>query len=270
MFLIANNISTREAKVERILRQAESAGWDIESEPARMLKSLVKQCLDCGADALEINTQQHDDRPEAMDFAVRVAQQVTDGQLCLSTNNAETLEAGLKACRRPPLANYVSPSGERLQEMLPAVARYGAGVILLVSDPVMASDAREMLQKTAILVGAANEVGIPNDSILIDPGLIHITGDAGQRHMVEVFQFLRALSDVSEPAVKSTCWLANCSAGAPPRSRPVIETALLSMLAGAGLSSVFLNVLRPQNRRIARLIKIFNNELIYSDGELES
>jgi hypothetical protein len=42
------------------------------------------------------------------------------------------------------------------------------------------------------------------------------------------------------------------------------------MLAGVGLSSVFLDVLRKNNRQALRLIKVFNNEVVYSDSELET
>lgn len=268
MFIIANNISTRDPDVESIFRQAKAANWSLDGEPAKMLAQLVKKCAAAGADALEINVQQHYDQPEAMAFAVNAAQRATDKRLCLSTNSVAALEAGLKAGKHPPLVNYLSLEETRLKEMLPVAAGHGAGVILLITDPAAPVDTREMLQKTAILVGAANEAGIPNDSILVDAGLLHVTSDAGQRHLTEVLEFLRALPDATEPPVKSTCWLANCSAGAPLRLRPVIETALLPMLAGAGLSSVFLDVLRKENRRVARLIKIFNNEVVYSDGEL--
>jgi cobalamin-dependent methionine synthase I len=249
MFVIANNISTRNAKIGRIFG---AATRNLDSEPAEMLIQLAEQCDAAGADALEINIQQHYDRPEAMEFAINTIRQVTDKQLCLSTNNVESLEAGLQACERPPLVNYISIDETRLKKMLPMIAKHSAGIVLLVSDPTAPGDAREMLQKTAVLVGAANEAGIPNDSIL-----------------VEILEFLRALPDATEPPVKSTCWLANCSAGAPRRLRPVIETTLLSMLAGAGLSSVFLDVLRKVNRQVTQLIKIFNNEVIYSDSELE-
>lgn len=269
MLLIANNISTRNPEVERIFRQAQAADWGIESEPAMVLSALARQCVAAGADALEINLQQHYDLPEAMRFAVNAVQQVTDIRLCLSSNNLEALEAGLQDCESPPLANYLSFEETRLKKMLSVAVRQGAGIILLVSDPTCPSDAREMVQKTAILAGAANEEGISNHGIFVDPGIIHITSDAGQRHLVEVLEFLRALPDVTEPPVKSTCWLANCSAGAPHRLRPPIETTLLPMLAGVGLSSVFLDVLRPDNRRAVRLIKIFTNELVYSDSEAE-
>ena len=115
----------------------------------------------------------------------------------------------------------------------------------------------------------ANEAGIPDARIMVDPGLIHVTGDIGQRHLGQVFEFLRALPDATEPAVKSTVWLANSSAGAPRRLRPAIEIALLPMLAGYGLGAVFLNILQRLNRRTARLINIFSNEVVYSDSQVE-
>ncbi len=105
--------------------------------------------------------------------------------------------------------------------------------------------------------------------ILIDPGLIHITGDIGQRYLCEVTELLKALPELFAPPIKTTCWLGNASIGAPSRLRTVIETGLLAVLSGLGLSSVFLDVLKRENMRMVRLIRILNNEIVYSDGELE-
>ncbi|MDP2917734.1 MAG: dihydropteroate synthase, partial [Dehalococcoidia bacterium] len=234
------------------------------------LQDLALECVEAGADILEINLQQHYDRPEAMEFAVKSIQQATKNrQLCLSANNTETIEAGLKACKRPPLVNYVTVETSKLQAILPMIARYGAQVVLLITDPAEPSDAEQMMKKAAILVGAVNEVGIPNDDIFIDPGLIHVTHDQGQRHFTQVIEFMHAVPEAFSPQVKTVCWISNGSADAPERLRPVVETAILGMLSGLGLSSVFLNVLRPINMRMVRLIRILNNELVYSDDELE-
>ncbi len=269
MFVIASNITTRDARVALIFRRARLEGWDKAGSAARDLADLARRCVAAGAGAIELNVQQRFDTPEAMRFAVRAVQPAVAVQICLSANNAAALEAGLEECRQPALANYVSIDEARLKEMLPAIAKYRAGTVVLVSDPAAPGDAREMLQKTAILVGAANEAGISNDRILVDPGLVHITADIGQRHLTEVFEFLRALPDATDPPVRSTCWLANSSTGAPRRLRLAIETALLPMLAGTGLSSVFLDVLQRLNRRTARLVNILNNQVVYSDGEIE-
>ena len=252
-----------------MFRQLKEAGWSLEQPPTRMLRELAERCMAAGADGLEINVQQRHDQPEAMEFAVNTVQQVSDRQLCLSTNSAKALEAGLRACKHPPLVNYVSIDKNRLETMLPLIARHGAEAVLLITDPAMPGDAQEMLEKAAILVGAANEVGISNDSLLIDPGLFHITTEVGQRHLIEVTEFLRALPEVFDPPVRSTCWLGNISAGAPDRLRPVIETTLLAMFSALGLSCAFLDVLSRENMQTVRLIKILRNEVIYSDSDVE-
>lgn len=119
------------------------------------------------------------------------------------------------------------------------------------------------------MTGAANAAGVGNDRIYIDPGLVHISNDLGQRHLAEVCEFLRNLPETIDPPVKSTCWLSNSSTGVPQRLRHVVETAILPLLAGLGLSSVFMDVLSRENMRTVRLLQIFENRRVYSDSELE-
>ena len=268
MFVIASNLTTRDQKIARAFRRASLEGWNIHGDHAAVLKRMAKECAANRADALEIDTQQHFDEPEAIKFAVESVQQVTDLQLCLSSNKAGVLKAGIGACKKPPIINYVSIDEGRLKEVLP-VASSGGSLVLLVSDPAAPTDAREMLQKAAILVGVANAEGISNDRIFVDPGVIHVTSELGQRHMGQVLEFLRELPRAVDPPVRSTCWLGNSSTGAPAAKRAVIESSLLCTLAGAGLSSVFSNVLRRENQRAARLVKIFQDDLVYSQSDVE-
>jgi 5-methyltetrahydrofolate corrinoid/iron sulfur protein methyltransferase len=269
MYIIASNISTRNSKVNTIFRQAKAGNWFDSGEANTGLQELAEQCDALGAEILEIDIQQHYDSPEAMEFAVSMVQQVTDLRLCLSSNNPRAIEIGLGVCKRPPLVNYVSIDQAKVNNSLALAAEKGAGVVLLVSDPANPSDATEMLLNAGTLVGAANDLGIPNSDIFLDPGLVHVTSDAGQRHLQEIMKFLQALPDVFEEEVQSTCWLTNCSAGAPRRLRRTIETTLLPMLAGGGLSSVFLDVLREDNRRTVRLVNVFTDHTVYSESEIE-
>ena len=266
MFVIANNISTRYAKMKEVFRRLKGADWGIYGEPAKTLQDVVKGCVAAGADALEINLQQHYDNPQAMQAAVNIIQQVTDHLLCLSSYSVETLHAGIDVCKTPPIVNYISIKETELREILPLIAQHRAQVVLLVSDPSAPTDATEMLERAAILIGTANEVGIPNEHIFIDPGLLHITGDLGPRHLTEVMKFFKASPEALPASIKTTCWISNISSGAPIRLIPDIEGTLLAMLAGLGLNSVFLNILERRNKQTLHLIKIFNNETIYADG----
>jgi hypothetical protein len=108
MLAIANNITTRNRKIAEALRPrpAESvsqrAGDRIKKERAEFLRRLAGQCVAAGADILDINLQQRYDKPEVMEFVIEVVQEIVSCQLCLSSNSADTLEAGLRACKRPP------------------------------------------------------------------------------------------------------------------------------------------------------------------------
>jgi 5-methyltetrahydrofolate corrinoid/iron sulfur protein methyltransferase len=230
---------------------------------------LVRQCVEGGADVLEINTQQHYDRPEVVEFAVRFIEEAAGRPLCLSSLNAEALEAGLRCCKRPALVNHLSLDPVQLQKVLPLVARYKAEIVLLVNEPGVNHDAEKMLKKAAILVGAANEAGVPSSRIIVDPGLMHVSKEPGQRHFAEILDFLRALPDSFDSKVRSTCWLNGVSVGSPRPARAVLETTALAMLATCGLSSVFMNVLSKENRRMLRLTKIFTNQSIYADHDVE-
>lgn len=269
MFVIASNITTRNGEVKQAFDQGKSSGWNSSGQGAEALRNLAKQSESSGADAIEIDIQQHHDNPDAMKFAVDAVQRSTNLQLCLSSNSPVALEAGLGLCKKPAMLNYVSVDEARLKQVLPMAAKHGTSVILLVSDPTAPSDALDMLRKTAILVGAANGEGITNDRILVDPGIIHITDDLGQRHMAETLEFLRDLPQAVDPPIRSTCWLRNGSTGAPAQLRGDLEGSLLLMLAGAGLSSAFMDVTSKEDSRALRLVKIFQNELVYSHSDIE-
>jgi len=275
MLAIASNITTRNRKIAEALRPrpAESisqrAGDRIKEERAEFLRRLARQCVAAGADILDINLQQRYDKPEVMEFVIEGVQEVVSCQLCLSSNSADTLEAGLRACQRPPIVNYVSLDRKRLEQALPLAARYSAEVILLTADPAPPRDVEDTLKSAAVLVGTANESGIPNDRIIIDPGVLHVTHETGQRHAKTLLELLPALTDAFEPPVRTTCWINNVSAGAPRRLRPAINNTFLTMLAGLGLSSAFVDVFAKETMRTIRLLRILRNEVIYSDRDIE-
>lgn len=268
MQIIANNITTRNPRISAILRQGASTGSGGEPGACPGLQDVAQSCMAAGADVLEINLQQRYDDPEIMKIAVDTIQQAVDCQLCLSSYIPATLEAGIKLCRRPPIINYLAVDTKPIQEILYLTARYRTDLVLLVSDPTSLADARDMLGKAAILVGAAVAAGIPNERLILDPGVSHVTKEPGQRHLVEVLEFLKAVPETFDPPVRTTCWINNSSSGAGSRLRPVIESSLLFLLSGLGLSSAFIDVLRRENSRAIRLLKIFHNEKIYADAAL--
>ena len=57
-----------------------------------------------------------------------------DVPICIDSSVIEALEAGLAVYEGKPLVNSVTGEDERLEEILPLVARHGAAVIGLAND----------------------------------------------------------------------------------------------------------------------------------------
>jgi cobalamin-dependent methionine synthase I len=275
VIVISDNITTRSRKVAEALKPLYDASSgarvaeNTRKKSAKFLETLAKQCIAAGADILNINLQQRYDRSEVMEFALKTIQEAVNCQLCLSSNRPDTLERGLQSCQHPPIVNYVSLDKKRLEETLPLAAQYGAEVILYLADPIAPASVEDTLKLAAVLVGAANEAGVSNDRIIIDPGVLHVTSEAGQRRIKTLTELLPALAETFEPPVRTTCWVNNVSAGAARRLRPAINSTFLAMFAGLGLSSAFIDVLSTETMRTINLIKVFRNQRIYSDGDIE-
>src|SRR2546423_7213934 len=74
------------------------------------------------------------DETELMVRAVKLIQGLTDLPLCLDSSIVEVLDAGLAAYEGKALVNSVTAEDERLEAILPLVARHGAAGIALPND----------------------------------------------------------------------------------------------------------------------------------------
>ena len=65
---------------------------------------------------------------------------LTDLPLCIDSSVVEALEAGLSVYEGKALVNSVTGEDERLELILPIVAKYGAAVIALANDDEIPMD----------------------------------------------------------------------------------------------------------------------------------
>src|SRR5919108_3543245 len=88
-----------------------------------------------GADVLDVNVGDPlADEVELMRRAVPMVQGLTDLPLVIDSSVIEALEAGLGVYEGKALVNSVTGEDERLEEILPLVAKHGAAVIGLAND----------------------------------------------------------------------------------------------------------------------------------------
>ena len=138
------------------------------------------------------------------------------------------MEPGLSVCKIPPLINSASGKQESKEKMLPLAAKYNCDVVLSVLiDAGIPTDSSSRAEAIMETVAYANEIGIPNERIWVDPIMMPISVD--QPQVVELFEFMKILQDVC-PEAKSTLGLSNLSNGTPEHLRGILNRICLAML----------------------------------------
>jgi cobalamin-dependent methionine synthase I len=188
-----------------------------------------------------------------MQWLVSTIQEVTDLPLSIDTMNPVAMEAGLKACQKRPLLNSVSGKTESKEQMLPLAQKYNCNVVISVmTDKGMPPDVDSKIESIMDTVAYANELGIPNEDIWVDPILLPVsTAGEGQRFAVVCLEFIKILEEVL-PEIKSTVGLSNTSNGVPSELRPIINRTYMVMLGRNGLYSAIADPLDEELMRLNR------------------
>lgn len=172
--------------------------------------------------------------PELMEWVVKTVQEVVpDVPLALDTSNIEAIEAGLAVHKGKALVNSVMARPERYTVMLPMVAKYGADMVALLWGPEgLPRDENERAALAVELCYAANEAGIPNENLFVDPIITPV--NIQQPQLMSTLAFMQMLQDIA-PGAKSTNGLSNISNGTPWRE-PLNQIYMI-MLERAGMYS---------------------------------
>ncbi|MEW6567746.1 MAG: dihydropteroate synthase [Chloroflexota bacterium] len=216
---------------------------------------LARRQKEAGADALDLNIgPQKKAGPEVMDWLVDVVQEAVPGMtLSFDTTNLAAIEVGLKKVGANAIVNSTSAEEERLANVPPVAAKYGAALIALCMEksgiPVSA-DARVAIAMER-LIPRAEEVGIPMAKLYIDPLILTVSGC--QEYVPQAIETVRMLKMVADPPPMTVVGLSNVSNQVPAEMRPRLNQVYLVMLMAVGLDAAILD---PLDRKLIGIIRI--------------
>jgi len=250
---------------------AQAVSTAIRERNNKAIQDLAKAQTEAGADYIDLNVgPMKKDTEETMQWLVKTVQEVTELPLSIDTMNSVAMEAGLKSCQKRPLLNSASGKTDSKENVLPLAKKYNCDVVISVmTDKGMPPDVDSKIESIMDTVAHANELGIPNEDIWVDPILLPVsTAGEGQRFAVANLEFIKILGDVL-PGVKSTVGLSNTSNGVPNELRPHINRTYLVMLGRNGLYSAIADPLDKELMSLARGEMAEIVELIYKtmDGD---
>jgi cobalamin-dependent methionine synthase I len=234
---------------ESINVMSKTIGPALRKRDPQPIQELARAEAEAGADYLDLNIgPARKAGDELMTWVVNTVQEVTDLPLSLDTTNPVAMEAGLKVHKNKALINSISLA--RMDEELFLAKKYDAYMIgLLWGKEGMPRDANERCALAVDFIYKANQIGISNEDIWIDPIATPVSVEINQ--VKACLEFMSMLGDIA-PECKSTVGLSNISNGAPANLRPWLNRTYLIMLMKYGLYSAIVDAFDSELVKIAR------------------
>lgn len=246
MLIIGENIHIIAPAVKEAIANRDTAA----------IQRLAKAQVEAGAQLLDLNIgPQKKEGPEVMRWLVPAIQEVVDVPLSLDTTNLEAIKAGLALTKQPAIVNSTSAEPERLEQVPPVAAEYGAGLIALMMGksgiPVTAEERVQIAIEQ--LIPRALEVGIPLDRLYLDPLAMTVAGC--QEYAPHAVEAIRYIKQGMDPAPLTTIGLSNVSNTVSPEKRSLINRTYLVMLMAVGLDTAIADPLDEKLMETVRIIE---------------
>jgi len=196
--------------------------------------------VEAGANMLDVNAGiPLVDEAELLATMLKTVQAAVDAPICIDSSVIEALDAGLSVYEGRALVNSVTAEDERLEEILPLVARHDAAVIGLANDETgIPETPAKRLECARKIVSAAADHGIAARDVVIDPLAMTVGADPEA-----VRTTLTAISLIRDELGVNMCLGAsNVSFGLPDRH--ALNAAFLPMAMAAGLTSAIMSTAR--------------------------
>jgi cobalamin-dependent methionine synthase I len=225
---------------EKINGTRERVAQAIEERDAAFIRDLAVKQAEAGAAWLDVNAGTHQSRePDDLIWLVETVQSEVEVPICLDSANPQALVAAIQVVERMPMINSINGEPQRLEGILPLVAKHGCPVIALAMDdkgiPETCERRMEVVRK---VMEATRSTGVPDSDIYLDP--LVMTLAANTDSALVTLDTMRAIRQ-EFPDAHLTMGLSNISFGLPARSH--INRAFLTLALAAGLDSAILDPL---------------------------
>lgn len=189
-----------------------------------------------GADILDVNAGMPGiDEKSTLVSIVKLLSHLSDLPLCVDSSKPEAIEAALRIYPGRALINSISGENEKLKQLLPIAAKYGAMFILLpLGDNNIPEKSEGRVEYVEKIMIEAKKYGFTKNDVVLD-GLV-MTVSANQEAARET---LKLVEWGSHNGFSTVLGLSNVSFGLPERKW--VNSAFLAMAVSRGLTFAIAN-----------------------------
>lgn len=199
--------------------------------------AIAMEEVEGGADILDVNVGLPGiDEKEMMVEVIKELQSVIDLPLQIDSTDPAVIRAALRAVNGVAIVNSVNGEAAVMENILPAVKKYGANVVgLTMDEDGIPACAQKRLEIGTRIVETAQRYGIAKERVFLD--CLTLTVSAQQSGAKETLQALTAIRE--QLGVHTVLGVSNISFGLP--SRILLNQSFLTMAMQAGLSMPIMN-----------------------------
>ena len=236
---------------KKLAAEMQAGNFDTVKADALAQMAAGAHILDVNAGVTAVNPNETE--PLLMKQTLEIVMSVTDLPLCIDSSVTSALKMGLEIAKGRPLVNSVTGEEEKLEAILPLVAKYNVPVVAISNDETGISEDPDVRFEVAKkIVQRAADYGIKPQDVVVDPLVMPIgaMATAGQ----QVFRLVRRLRE--ELKVNTTCGASNISFGMP--NRRVLTGHFLAMAASHGMTSAIMNPLHDEDMHAIMAANVLN------------
>lgn len=210
--------------------------------------------MEKNADVLDINTGLPDiDEIAMMKKVIKEVQSICNLPLQIDSADYKVLEAGLRIYNGRPIINSVNGTAENMAKVFPLAKKYGAVIIgLTLDESGIPYSAKARFDIAKRIVETAALYDIPKEDIIID--CLTLTASAQQNYVCDTLEAIKLVK--SKLGVKTILGVSNVSFGLP--NRPLLNSAFLLSVLGAGLDLAIVDPLSDDISRAIDIFRVFN------------
>ncbi|MCL2151764.1 MAG: dihydropteroate synthase [Oscillospiraceae bacterium] len=191
------------------------------------------------------------DEFEALKWMIETVQNVSDCPISIDSPDVHVIIEAMQLCKKPGLFNSVSGEGDKIDLAFPILTKpeymEWEVMALLCDDSGIPKTATKRIEVFERIVAKANEYGIEENRIHIDPlvEMLCVTDDgAGVSIIIDVMRHIKAVC----PKIHISGAISNISYNLP--ARRLVNQAFAALAIGAGMDSAVLDPLSRDLRGV--------------------
>jgi len=249
----------------------------IAEKDKKVIQELAKNQTEAGATYLDVNVgTAAADQEGTMQWLVETIQETCSTPLCLDSQKANVIAAGLKVvnAENGVLLNSTplnKKSDEDVFDKYIEMANQAgpkASIIALTMDKNgVPQDTDNRVAIAAEIVSKAMEKGFDTQRLFIDPIILPVKVPNAQVQPTNILAAMDQIRYLAEPAPHMTVGLSNLSQGASERS--LINRVFLAVAMSRGLDSAIADVFDTDLMNVVATAEMLMNKQIYSASFLK-